>query len=153
MKKSVIFIVLTVVLIFSSCSPSTGSEEKLIGEIDFGSDKNHVIEQMGYSEEYYNDEDRDDAIIYEDIKMFGQNCKKAKFGFDNNELNSIAFDYPSEADPEIILKKLKKAYGKSDYEYSDENYQIRSWYHNGAEITFMAGKDTSPCILFVKDVD
>jgi len=153
MKKSVIFIILTAVLLFSSCSPSTGSEKKLIGEIDFGSTKNHVIEQMGYSDEYYNDEDYDDAIIYEDIKMFGQYCRKVKFGFDYNELDSIMFDYPSAADPEIILKELKKAYGESSDSLSLESHQSFIWYHNNATISFMMGEDIPPSILFLKNDD
>ncbi len=150
MKKSVILIVLSVVLLFSSCSPSTGSEEKLIGEIDFGSTKNQVIEQMGYSEGYYNVIDND--LYYEDIKMFGQYCKYASFSFEDNELQSVIIQYTNGAEIETIFKELEKSYGKNEVEFDDKTAFF--WHHNGASISFAKGNDeVSPHIMIHKSED
>lgn len=147
MKKSVILIVLATVLFFSSCSSSTGSEEKLIGEIDIGSTKNQVIEQMGYSEDYY--DDIEDELYYEDIKIFGQYCKYVSFYFEDNELQSIIIGYTSAAENKTIFNELEKSYGKNEYEAEFDDDTAFYWYHNGARISFAKGNDIAPTHIMI----
>lgn len=141
--KSLLITALITMLLFTSCS-SNGSEKKLIGDIDFGVTMNQVIEELDYSEDYYNK--YDDFVEYKDIKLFGQYCRRASFDFKNNELYSIYISYPSGADSKAIFKSLEKAYGKLD----DDS--ISSWHYNGAHISFIEGNDElDPCILISKD--
>lgn len=134
---------LTTIILFTSCS-SNGSEKRLIGDIDFGVTMNQVIEELDYSEDYFNK--YDDLLEYKDIKLFGQYCERASFNFKNNELDVIFIDYPSGADSKAILKSLEKAYGKLDDD------RISSWHYNGAYIGFIEGNDElAPCIVISKD--
>lgn len=149
LKKALIFIILTAAILFSGCS-STGSEEKLIGEINIGSTKNQVIEQMGYSEDYYNVTDTN--LYYEDIKIFGQYCKVADFSFENNELRSISIQYTNGAEIKTIFKELEKAYGKNEFEFDFDDENTFLWFHNDALIAFSKGDDKlEPNILVLKN--
>lgn len=130
MKKTNILITaaLTIMLLFTSCS-----EKKLIEDIDLGATMNQVIEALDYSEDYYNK--YDDELVYKDIKLFGQYCRRATFNFKNNELYNIFISYPSGADSKAIFKSLEKAYGKQDYDFDNNNSFI--WHCNGASISFI----------------
>lgn len=106
------FLAFITILSLSSCSKSTSnSEEKIVG-VNLGVTKNQVIEQMGYSEDYYFDSEN--RIMYNDIKVFEQYCAFADFWFENNELESISIHYPSGVDNDAIVKALEKAYGKKE---------------------------------------
>lgn len=135
MKKKFIFLVTAVIMLicFTSCS-SSGSEEKVIGEIDLGVTQNQVIEQLGEC-----DDATDYSLNYQDIELFGQYCKKASFGFEDGELNDIFITYPSGADEKEIFKALEKAYGKQEFSF-DDNVSF-SWHHEKTFIVFSRRTD------------
>ncbi len=137
-----LFLIIVITLSFYACS-SNGSEEKLIGEIDLGVTKNQVIEQLGYSDDYYEEYKGD--LTYRDIKIFDQYCKSARFMFENNELTSVTIIYPSGADSNAIIKTLEKAYGEIEDYSTDKNYY---WTHGNATISLLFGEDSLGLAIF-----
>lgn len=136
MKKSLILFFMALIMLSLPACSSGGSEEKLIGEIDFGVTQNQVIEQLGYSNDYYYE--HNGTLTYDDIKIFDQYCKFADFWFEDNELTSIDIFYPSGADSGTIIKALEKSYGKTEDYSTDERYY---WSFNNATIVFSSGDD------------
>lgn len=150
MKKLLVLFLTTLIMLQLSACSSDGSEEQLIDKINLGITKNQVIEQLGYSDDYYEEYHGD--LTYRDIKIFDQYCTSARFRFEDKELVSVIIHYPSGADTDEIFKVLEKVYGKGQDYSVDSNDTWYNWKHNNASINFNI-VDDKPCIEMHKNED
>ncbi|MDE5859018.1 MAG: hypothetical protein K2H23_01285 [Oscillospiraceae bacterium] len=130
MKKILILLLTTLIMIsLSACSSGNPDEQPL----KLGVTRNQLIEQLGYSDEYYEEYKGD--LTYRDIKIFDQYCHHARFMFDNNELTAVTISYPSGADSNSIIKYLDKTYGEKEDMQSEVNDWF-IWSYNGMVIDY-----------------
>lgn len=139
-KLLVLFLTILIMLSLPACS-SGGSEE--LTPVKLGITRNQLIEQLGYSDEYY--EEYHGELTYYDIELFDQYCKRARFMFENNELTSITIYYPSGADYDTIINALEKVYGEPE-DFSTDDYYFFSY--NNISINYAVMPDSSAITIY-----
>lgn len=135
MKKILILFLTTLIMLSLPACSSGGSEEQAL---KLGVTQNQLIEQLGYSDEYYEEYKGD--LTYQDIKIFDQYCKRAWFDFENNELTAVTISYPSSADSNAIIKYLDKIYGEKEDMQSEVNDWF-IWSNNDMTISYSKSKE------------